>query len=501
MPRLLRLAALILAAAALLALAACRQQPAPAPTATPTLGPTPTPFRLPPRAPTPTPEQGSSIVTQIGLIVNQPQAFEGYTLFRPRGADEVYLIDNDGQMVHQWSGARGFAKLLDNGNLLARGQGRVIKEIDRNSNVVWAYRNEVGDSHHDFLKLPNGNLLLTVGKDKTRDEAIAAGGDPDLVQPEGIRYDALLEIEIAPPEGGRIVWEWSLWDHLVQDFDPDKPNYGSPSERPELVDLNALLPHFPDARVPDANDWTHVNGIDYNAQLDQVMLCARNFSELWIIDHSATREEAEGHAGGNSGMGGDLLYRWGNPRRYGSGTDDDQLLFWPHACGWIPNGSPGEGNIIAFSNGDEFQGRRAWHSSIVEITPPVRGHRYEKSPGAAYPPLAPTWFYAADPPEDFWSARLSNAQRLPNGNTLITAGAQGTIFEVTPEGSVVWKYVNPVTPRGRLAQGDPIQLFFQAEYTRWDNSLSRAIRYPLNYPGLEGLDLTPKGTLEQYPDL
>ena len=486
-----RLAASILAGVALLSLAACRQQ------AAPTVAPTPSPT---PMQSTP-PPQASSIITQIGLIKNTPQASAGYTLFRPRtDANEVYLINNDGQMVHQWNGARGFPKLLDDGNLLARGQGNVIQEIDRDSNVVWARQVEAGALHHDAMKLPNGNLLLLIYKGKTRNEAIAAGADPALVQPDGIRYDALIEIEPAPQEGGRVVWEWSLWDHLVQDFDPGKPNYGSPSEHPELVDLNALLPHFPDARVYNSNDWVHVNAIDYNPKLDQVMLCARNFSELWIVDHSTTREEAAGHIGGKSGLGGDLLYRWGNPRRYGSGTDDDQMLFWPHGCGWIPEGLPGAGNIIAFSNGDEFQGYRTWSSSVVEITPPVRGRRYQNPRGGAYPPSVPTWFYAADPPEDFWSARFSNAQRLPNGNTLIVSGAQGTIFEVTPDGSVVWEYVNPVTTDGRLAQGDPIKLRYPAEYTRWDNSLSRATRYPPDYPGLKRLDLTPKGTIERYPE-
>lgn len=475
---------------ALTFLAACDQPP---PTATPT------PFILPPPAPAPTvPPSGSSIVTQVGLILNEPGAFGGYTLFGTR-SEKVYLIDNNGQMVHQWSHRGKAVRLLENGNLmLINAPENRIKEIGVDSDIVWEYQYDRarGSLHHDFAKLPNGNALLLVSGEKSREEVIASGGNPELIQDGGIVYDYLVEIEPSNPSGGRVVWEWSLWDHIVQDFDPEKPGFGSPSERPELVHLNGLLPNFPDAHLYSANDWTHTNAIDYNAELDQILLCARNHSEVWIIDHSATREEAAGHSGGNAGKGGDLLHRWGNPRRYNSGTAEDQLLFWPHGCRWIRQGLPGAGNIIVFNNGDEFQGDRIWYSSVMEFTPPIQGYRYRKNPGEAHIPSGPAWFYAADDPADFWAARFGSVQRLPNGNTMISDGVHGTIFEVTPEGKTVWKYVNPVTPDGPLRQGDPIRLHYQAEYTRWDNAFQRATRYPPDYPGLRGLDLTPKGTIE-----
>ncbi len=79
------------------------------------------------------------------------------------------------------------------------------------------------------------------------------------------------------------------------------------------------------------------------------MLSPRHYSELWVIDHSTTAEEAAGEKG-------DLLYRWGNPRAYRAGTVSDQQLFWAHNTHWIAPGLPGEGNVLVFNNGDEFQG-------------------------------------------------------------------------------------------------------------------------------------------------
>ena len=103
-------------------------------------------------------------------------------------------------------------------------------------------------------------------------------------------------------------------DHLIQDFDASKANYGEVAEHPELIDLNFRLSETTNYRDP--SDWIHSNGIDYNPELDQIVLSPSNFSEVWIIDHSTTRTEAAGSNGGNSGKGGDLLYRWGNPRAY-----------------------------------------------------------------------------------------------------------------------------------------------------------------------------------------
>ncbi len=401
-----------------------------------------------------------------GLLVREPEAFEGYTLLH--GSPVHYLIDIRGRIVHSWDpGWDGFLRLLENGRLLGLHNGGVM-EADAAGNVTWEYRLEGSHFHHDFALLPNGNVLFLARRFKTRDEAVAAGADPAFVPPKGLRYEAIVEVRPTRPSGGEIVWEWSVWDHLIQDFDPDKANYGDVAAHPELVDLNFLLENVFAASDPRRyGAWIHANSIDWHPGLDQIVISARNFSELWIVDHSTTTEEAAGHEGGDGGRGGDLLYRWGNPRAHRAGTAADQRLFWPHHVHWIDPGLPGAGNLLMFNNGMDYDGGRGW-SSVAEIAPPAEGRGYR-----AGQPAEPVRTYEADPPAVFYSRFLSGAQRLPNGNTLIASGEEGAVFEVTPDGDTVWRYVNP----GRLY---------------------RATRYAPDYPGLASLDLRPEGTAERY---
>ena len=269
------------------------------------------------------------------------------------------------------------------------------------------------------------------------------------------------------------------------------------AEHPELIDLNFHLSET--TNYSDPSDWIHSNGIDYNPELDQIVLSPSNFSEVWIIDHSTTRTEAAGSSGGNSGKGGDLLYRWGNPRAYRAGTLADQQLFSLHNPQWIPPGQPGAGNILIFNNGDTSTAPRRAYSSVDEIVPPVDGANYRLDPGLTYAPAEPVWTYAAATPSDFYAHNISGAQRLPNGNTLICDGVHGTLFEVTPTGKTVWKYVNPMTSDGPVRQGEPVpteQLRSDSEAPA--NRVYRAYRYAPDYPGLQGMDLTPGEPIELY---
>ena len=363
------------------------------------------------------------------------------------------------------------ARLLDNGNVLSSGN----VEADPDGNIVWEFRYP---QHHDLLKLPNGNVLILSMKSVPLEEAVALGANLDsLACPLRIpRAPFIVEAQPTGPESAEVVWEWSALDHLIQDFDHEKPNYGVVADHPGRIDLNyALAERFCEW---NGNLWAHPNALDYNAELDQIMITLKGFGEIWIIDHSTSAKEARGSVGGNAGRGGDLLYRWGNPRAYGAGTPADQRLFFPHAAHWIPEGSPGTGNVLIFNNGgSDVPGFNRSYSSVDEFALPYDGYNYRLDAGAAYGPNEVIWTYTADPPESFYAFHGSNAQRLPNGNTLITDAPAGRIFEVTRNGRTVWKFAHPLR--------------------REDDKVYRAYRYPPDHPGLRGLDLTPWRTAYQ----
>ena len=446
----------------------------------------------------------------LGLLVNEPDATRGYVLIPGGFNNYIHLIDHLGRVAHSWrlEDMVSHAKLLDNGNLLI-GYGLEnaavdsIRELAPDSSIIWQYTHP-DTIHHDFLKMPNGNVLMLMSGVKTMEEAIAAGVNPDSVPSTGMDYDYLIEVRPTGTEGGEIVWKWSTWDYLVQDFDASRENYGNPSDHPELIDVNYILKSIVNVSRDAGNtplDWLHANAIDYNPALEHIMISPRNFSELWIIDRSASTEDAPTRKGGNSGKGGALLYRWGNPRAYKNGTVADQRLFWQHHTQWIAPGLPGEGNILVFNNGYELDLGKdpRFYSSIDEIVPPVDRYRYRREPGEAYPPAAPIWTYTAEKPMDFYSRLISSVQRLPNGNTLICEGMSGNVFQVTPDGRTVWQYVYPIDGDTPLKQGEQPSIWRQLwRDTIFNNAVYRAYWYAPDHPGLRNYDLTPGDTIELY---
>ena len=424
----------------------------------------------------------------IGLFLNEEGAFEGYTLFQPTRYGTAYLIDNEGRQVHSWEiGAGATPYLLPDGSVIHASDGGV-RQLSWDGEFTWVFNPSVGFGHHDIEVLPNGNVLMIMRETHSEAEAIAAGRDPALLVDGELWSDFIIEVQPTGPTSGEVVWEWHAWDHLVQDHDSTKDNVGDVADHPELIDLNFSDPLEPAGQ----SNWLHTNGIDYNEEFDQIVLSVRLFSEIWVIDHSTTMVEAAGHSGGNGGKGGDLLYRWGNPRAYRAGGPEDQVYFHQHDARWIEAGFPGEGNILVFNNGNRRPGPD--YSSVDEIVPPVDAlGNYALTPGEAYGPVELTWTYAAEDRSDFYSFFISGAVRLANGNTLIDSGALGTFFEVTPDGRTVWEYVNPVTGGGPLEQGCIIGL---ASDGFSDNIVFRAYRYAPDSPAFTDRDLSPGAPIE-----
>ncbi len=403
----------------------------------------------------------ASAQEESGLTVNSSGAYEGYTLFSPLTSNTTYLIDNEGGRVHTWESSYSPGNavyLLESGHLLRTandrsshfdvgGAGGLVEEYTWDGELVWsfAYSTDAYRLHHDIEVLPNGNILMIAWEYKSAAEAIAAGRDPNLIpQEQALWVDHLIEVD---PNTNAIVWEWHIWDHLVQDHDPNKPNYGVVADHPDRIDLN-----YVPGRVEA--DWNHINSVDYNPELDQILLSVHSFNEIWIIEHTS----------------GDLVYRWGNPQAYGGAGA--QQLYAQHDAQWIPSGLPGEGNILIFNNGSR---QTRAYSSVDEITPPLD----DAGSYVGYGPDIPVWSYMD--PAAFYGENISGAQRLPNGNTLICEGPSGRFFEVTAAGEIVWEYINPAasqTPQGT------------------QNSVFRAERYATDFPGLAGKDLTATGPIQ-----
>ncbi len=389
---------------------------------------------------------GILMVLATGGVSHAQQAFVGRTLISPANSSSSFLIDMDGNTVKTWHGARPVALtayMLPDESLLrpcqvfggsfsGGGAGGRIQLISANDQVVWdfTYATSSYQQHHDVCPMPNGNVLLIAWERRSRTEAIAAGrqyisGDmwPTLI----------VEVEPVGATGGNIVWEWHFWDHLIQDVDPSKPSYGVIADHPELLDINygSVM----------GGDWVHANAIDYHPELDQIVFSSHYMSEVYIIDHSTTTAEAAGHTGGRSGMGGDLLYRWGNPRVYDRGTTSDQRFYVVHGVNWIDAGLPGAGNLLAFNNGDR-PGSSSDYSSVEEVVPPLNTDgTYTIESGRPYGPSAPTWSFSAT--TWFYSDHLAGAYRLPNGNTIVAEATSGYMFEVTQAGVIVWEYDYP----------------------------------------------------------
>ena len=439
----------------------------------------------------------------VGLQSYESGSYNGYTLFAPFFSKSTFLIDNCGKQVNHWESEYTsiYSVLLENGHLLRTaskgvaanpnfvfgGGGEKIQEVDWDGNVLWEF--EYSDSthriHHDFVRLANGNLLIPVWELKTKEEAIEAGRDSSLIPDDVLWGEFVIEVN---PSNDEIVWEWHMWDPLIQDFDSTKSNYGVIADHPELFNINIT-------GGPTANggrNWMHINSIDYNPMMDQILLNTFFLSEFFIIDHSTSTAQAATHSGGNSNFGGDLLYRWGNPQNYHHGNADSRTVYGSHNAHWISEGADA-GKIIFFNNGN---GRSdGSYSSIDIIVPPVDDYstgQYIYLDGIAFGPLTSSWSYTADPTSDFYSNFLSSAQVLNNENILVCSGANGRFFEINKNKEIVWEYINPVINGRTLAQGDTIPVV----NNRNANIVFRCSRYGEDFAGFTNVDLSPGDPIE-----
>lgn len=439
----------------------------------------------------------------LGLLsYKEDKTSDGYIMIYPHNQPSVYLLNNCGNIVHKWEDAPNSrpgntAYLLPNGNLVktkrpasvvndpiwAGGGGATIEIVDWDNNLLWTYtkNDSTARLHHDIKVMPNGNILAIVWEKISKDEAISLGRNPALISQDAVYPDAVYEIN---PSSNSVVWSWHVTDHLIQDFDATKPNYGVVADHPELVDFNFDT-------NSGAASWMHTNAIDYNPELDQILISIPYFNEIWIIDHTTTTAQAASHNGGKSNKGGDLMYRIGNPAAYKNGTAADQDLFFQHNATWIQNlpfGHPDAGKILVFNNRKSLT-----KSAIEKFSTPWNMYDWAYTEvDKVFLPLSFENTITHPGPRPFFSAGLSSAQILPNNNILMLSGSSGYITEMTKDNEIVWEYIVPL--KGGLPQETNVTL------SSTENNTFRAYKYPAGYLAFMGKDLTPKGNIELNPD-
>lgn len=431
-----------------------------------------------------------SVLGIISILASQ-DSYEGYTLFTPGGGGgggaTTYLKDNNLNNIQTWSHSNGAASMpylipgsepgwentlliypyrVSNPTMESGGVGGAFECLTWDGDIVWEYvlSNSIYQHHHDVEPLPNGNVLLIAWEKKTASEAYAAGRQTINNPLNQMWSESIFEVQNDGNGGGFVVWEWHLWDHLIQDVDPIDDNYGVVSDHPELFDIN--LGNAGSSNGPGGanGDWMHLNAISYNADFDQIVISTHHHDEIFVIDHSTTTEEAAGHSGGNYGKGGDLLYRWGNPQNYDRGTNSYHIIGSQHSINWIPEGYPGEGNFILFNN----EGNEA-----LEFVPPVDVNgNYFIEDGQPFGPSSEIWT------SPYMSTQMQGgAFRLPNGNSLVTDCDDAVIKEFSGNGTTVWSY----THSGNNA------------------NIARAQRYPLD--AFDDVDDTMPGDINEDGEL
>ncbi|WP_297707460.1 aryl-sulfate sulfotransferase [uncultured Eudoraea sp.] len=456
-----------------------------------------------------------------GLTIKSDSLMPGFAMFSPSNSPYTYLVNRNGEVVHEWKGSYAAFNtyLLDDGSVLQGANdpdypvfgfggpyGR-IQKISWEGKMLWDF--EYADTtqilHHDFAVMPNGNILALAYETSSYEYALALGRKPEYIPRSGPWMEKIIEIEPQGARGFKIVWEWRVEDHLIQDFDETKPNYGNPQEHPELFNFN-LGDSIPARITQDSldilkamgrggrnltldnphSDIYHFNALNYNPELDQIAFSSPELSEVYIIDHSVTTEEAAGHRGGKSGRGGDLLYRWGNPENYMQGDSTDRKLYYQHDIRWIEKGKPGAGNLTLYNNAIPMGPDSLSYSAIHELNPVMtEDGNYEMLSNGRFGPEEPVWNYVAKDTISFYGSFISGAHRMENGNTFINEGPKGRLFEVTPDREVVWEYLVPYRGNIHKPNGEPRNMM------RMTYSTFRATFIPADHPALEGKELKP----------
>lgn len=399
----------------------------------------------------------------VGLLYSDNcNISEGYILYTASQSNMVYLIDNCGYVVNEWTfnNTTGYpsAYLLPDGSVakLNRVQNTgapygiyCLEQRDWNNNLIWEYcsSGRYEPMHSDLAYLPNGNFLVIVQDAHSATAAVQKGIDPANFG-NAFYSESVIEFERTGLTTGNVVWEWHLWDHLVQDINPNIPStYGVISNNPGKMDANII------------DDVTHFNSIWYLEDRDHIMLSNWKNDEIFIIDHGISSVEAADTLG-------DLLWRWGNPENYDLGTIVDKRLDGMHNPRLISNTNPLYPGMFSVHNNlyHNIAGLSTNRSAavILDDVYDAATNSYPKDPltGRWLPnDFNYVWYGDVFQGDNYYSQFESGVQVQANGNIILTEALSGRIVEVNPDGEVVWIYKTPdsgglVADQGFNSNGD-----------------------------------------------
>ncbi|MCD6018176.1 MAG: Arylsulfotransferase [Bacteroidetes bacterium] len=389
--------------------------------------------------------QTSILFALIFSLNGIAQQWDGLTLYSVQNSTTARLVDTANVTVKTWTGlttGTAYSPYLMPGGILVRsvkltnstfsggGSAGGLQKHDYNGTLLWNYTHSSSTyyTHHDHCPLPNGNVLMIAYELKTQAELAAAGGTNATLTT--IWPEKIIEVQPTGLTTGNIVWEWHVWDHLVQNVNSANANYQtSIVNHPELLNINYL----------STKDWMHMNGIDYNPILDQIVVSSHNLNEWYVIDHSTTTAQAASHSGGNAGKGGDFLFRWGNPAAYQAAGA--KILKVTHDAHWIPEGHPNAGRLVGFNN----QGVSSSVSSVDQIMPPLMSdYTYSITSGLAFEPST----YLQRNSGFGYTSNMGNSEQYPNGNQLVCMATSGKIYELNPAGTPIFT----ITATGSTSQ-------------------------------------------------
>ena len=427
---------------------------------------------------------GHPSIHPMGTTIYDPEkAYNGYTIYPARGYGAV-LVDMNGKVVHVWKDLHGFPnKLLPGGQVLGslgvrnpdfgyQDQTDLV-QVDWDGNVVWKfdhleYIEDPGEKpqwmarqHHDYQR--EGN---TVGYYVPGMECRVDGGNTlilchhnlvnERISDKTLVDDCIIEVDWE----GNILWRWNCNEHFSE--------FGFSEEAKNVIHRN------PNIKSVGTGDWMHINSMsvlgpnkwydagDERFHPDNIIFDGRETNICGIISKET----------------GKIVWKLGPDYTSTRALRMMKTLIGQHHVHMIPKGLPGEGNILIFDNGGwagygapsqtSTFGLKASirdYSRVIEIDPVTLQIVWECSASTmGHPPVIQNnWFY---------SPLVSSAQRLPNGNTLITEGTEGRLIEVTKDNEIVWEYINP--------------------YYSNPGYVYRAYRYPYSYvPQLEKPEEVP----------